>query len=355
MRRVNASSTSSSERRAWGVRLAAGVAVLALAAALLLSQRASLVRLGRGFSGLEGKVLPAIRVWQAQPPKAGLRRGVVFGDSVVDWMGVRLAELVEAELGSRKLDTELFTVSHPWLRPIQFYYLLDEVLAGKPEMAIVEVDLRAFWAGWSDSPLLRAKDLSRLMSPRRAWRIRSVLPSEGLGLVDPWLFRLEERLDVLYLVDGVRARGRAALDRLGTQINTALRLPPPTPLRAGALDADSAREWFDTDPARHRSAIVLRELLRGLREAGVVTVLFVAPIDVERMARFGILDGLRLPERIEALRLAIGAQPGEWRDLHALLPSKDIRDSTMHLLPAGGEKVAAAVADALAPRLRASR
>jgi hypothetical protein len=329
--------------------------VLVAAGAMVLSQRASLVRLGRGFSGLEGKVLPAIRDWPERRHPPGVRRGVVFGDSVVDWQGVRLGDLTSAELGSRKLDTEFLTVSHPWLRPIQFYYLLDEVLAGRPEVAIVEVDLHAFSSGWSDSPVLRAKDLSRLMSPRRAWRIRQVLAGEGLGLLDPWIFRLEERLDVLYLVDGVRESGRSTLERLGNQVNAALRLPTPPPLRAGPLTAEEARLWFDTDPARHRSAIVLRELLWGLREAGVVTVLFVAPIDVERMAGFGVLDGLHLPQRIEALRQAVGATPEEWRDLHALLPSKAIRDSTMHLFPEGGERVAEALADALAPRLRAGR
>jgi hypothetical protein len=322
---------------------------------VVLSQRAVLVRLGRGFSGLEGQLLPAVRAWRERSYPPGTRRGVVFGDSVVDWAGVRLGDLTAAEMASRKLDTEFLTVSHPWLRPVQFYYLLDEVLAGRPDVAVVEVDLRAFWRGWVDVPVLRAKSLSRLMSFRRAWRIRETLAAEGLGLVDPVLFRMEERLGVLYLVDGVRARGRSALDSLGTQVNATLRLPPPPPLRPGSLDAATARQWLDNELAGHRSAVVLRELLRGLREAGVVTVFFVAPTDVERMRALGVLDDPALSARIEALRGAVGATPEEWRDLHALVPSAELRDSNMHLLVPGAERVAEAVALALVPRLRAAR
>ena len=322
---------------------------------MLWSQRASLVRVGRGFSGLEGQVLPAIRAWRERSYPPGTRRGVVFGDSVVDWSGVRLGDLTSAELGARKVDTEFLTVSHPWMRPVQFYYLLDEVLAGKPQVAVVEVDLRAFWRGWVDAPVLRAKSLSRLMSFRRAWRIRGTLGAEGLGLIDPAVFRMEERLGVLYLVDGVRELGRGAFERVGTRINASLRLPPPPPLRAGPLDAATARQWVDNDFAGHRSVIVVRELLRGLRESGVVTVLFVAPFDVERMSALGVLDEPALSARIEALRAAVGASPEEWRDLHALVPSAEIRDSFMHLLIPGAERVAEAVGTALAPRLRATR
>jgi hypothetical protein len=329
--------------------------VVTLAAAVPLVQRASLMRIGRGFSGLEIHVLPAVQAWRERVYPAGTRRGVVFGDSIVDWAGVRLGDLVSAELGSRKADTEFLTVNHPWLRPIQFYYLLDEVLAGKPAVAVVEVDLRAFWSGWVDAPALRAKGLARLLSVRRAWRIREVLAAEGSGMIDPFVLRMEERLGVLYLVDGVRSSGQSALERLGARINAGLSLPPPPPLRAGPLDVETARQWLDPDFARQRSAIVLRELLRGLREAGVVTILFVAPFDVDTMAGLGVLDERALAAKIEALRVAVGATPEEWRDLHGIVRSREFRDTTMHLLVPGAERVAERIGDALAPRLRAVR
>ncbi|HYC21207.1 MAG TPA: hypothetical protein VEI94_00815 [Candidatus Bathyarchaeia archaeon] len=61
-------------------------------------------------------------------------------------------------------------------------------------------------------------------------------------------------------------------------------------------------------------------MLSELRAADVPTLFFVAPINVDRLAELRLTGELALPERLAALRDAIGASRNEWADFHALLP-----------------------------------
>jgi len=86
------------------------------------------------------------------------------------------------------------------------------------------------------------------------------------------------------------------------------------------LTAQTGREEYGIDQVKRPTTFILRALLSELRAADVPTLFFVAPINVDRLAELRLTGELALPERLAALRDAIGASRNEWADFHALLP-----------------------------------
>ncbi len=246
---------------------------------------------------------------------------------------------------------EVVEVAHRFFRPQQFYYLLDEVLAGKPAVAIIEVNTGVLWP--TPPPFLRGArflNLSRKLSLRRAWRIRDALAAEELTLFDPFIYRLEEKADLLFVVDGVRDYWEQRLEGYGAQFNRLLDLAQDDPPKAFKYRADAAKDKAlrrapEGDEADHPVTVVLREMHRELR-AAKVQVLFYHPPERRRP-----LAGPREDRTSEAVRVAVEATPDQWLDLRHLLPPHDFRDFS-HLLPSGCERVAEALHEALDTRLR---
>jgi hypothetical protein len=307
------------------------------------------------FIRVEPRLLPRLEHWHARRSSPDVLDGVLFGDSVTfcgrrERLGVRL----EKSLDAVRVPTTFVSVAHVGFRPIHFYYLVDEVLAGSPDLAIIEINLRAFSPNFFTNPAMRLPSLSRKLSMARALRIRPALANEGLTLVDPLIYRLEEQLDALYLPQSVLFMGGEALSG---GLTTTLRALGRAPARSelGRLAPDLLRREalldYAPNPAHELGAQVLAELLRTLRRARVPTVMYVTPIDVERLQGLAVLDGLLIPERIAKLESAIGAAPEEWVDLHSMLPHRMFRDFKNHLTSPGCDKVAEALRDAVLRRL----
>ncbi|HYC21807.1 MAG TPA: hypothetical protein VEI94_03850 [Candidatus Bathyarchaeia archaeon] len=327
------------------------LAVVAVVTIAFWLGRAEYQKLARTFSRVEADLVPALLRWRSSRPPEGVDRGVMFGDSVLvlgcGKEGLRLEPMLAAELTSRGVPNELLSLAHGGFRATQFYYFLDDVLAGHPRLAAVEINLRSFSRDWAEQPVLRFQNLSRKLDWQRALRVRAPLAKEEVSLLDPPVYRLEERLDALDVANGINIRGRGLLTDSGHAVNRALGLRTARVNYARTLDAERAIASYENDFADHWMAAMLRELLRGLREAGVRTVLFVTPVNVDRIAELGLTERLDLPARIEDLRRAIGATPAEWRDLHAAVRAPEFRDESEHLQAGGCRQVAGVLADAL--------
>jgi len=304
---------------------------------------------------MDTTVLPALVRWRARHRDPSVMGVVLFGDSRVDCLnGVTVGGALAARLRANGRPADLAEVAHPGLRPLQFYYLLDEVLAGAPAAAVVEVNPAYLWPR-PPPPLRWARffNLSRELSLRGAWRMRKPLAVDGLSLLDPFIYALEEKLDLLYVADGLRDGGQVLLGRPNGRFAGVLdwkrsaqdRLVIRGALAEGAL----FRRRVTGDVAAHPVTIVLRQLYRELRQAGVEVLFYVPPQKVFERPDPG---EMAQSERVEAVRAAIGAQPLEWLDLHAHLTPEAFRGFSQYLRPPGCEHVADAIGDVLIPRLR---
>jgi hypothetical protein len=303
----------------------------------------------------ETYVLAALDRWRTGPRSPRLPGAVLFGDSLTDCKErVLVGELVARRLAAAGMPHALVQLTGGAFSPLQYYYLLDEVLADAPRLAIVEVNLGRLSGGVTGSSL-RYASLSRKLSLARAWRVRTALAFDGLTLFDPAIYRLEEKLDAMYAVPGAQAAWRAVLDSRGAALGQMLHLdtvPPDARSLRMLVDFDvtSARNLFGPQQSVHPFTAVLKEFAAELRSAGVPMLFYLSPVnpDVLREARSS--DKAEFPRRIDALRVAIGLTPGEWVDLHGLLRREVFRDWSGHMLPAGCEAVADAIRDALVSR-----
>lgn len=331
------------------------VAVVALFAVAVWSKRAVL-RARLPVEQTDPVPFAAVEAWARRPARGGVMRGVIFGDSLGYcpdnvYVGQSIARLVAD--GGPGID--MLEIRRGAFRPLVYACFLDDVLAGRPQVAVVEVNVRLFSDAVTYAPAMRFFPLSRRLSLRRIWQLRTALVADEVGLLGPLLYRLSERLDALDVVAGLEAAGRDWLDGLGRAASLRAGIDPSAPgtgdfAAFAASLRESGRAQYHVEFAEHPAAGVLREMGTAIRAAGAVVVFYVSPIPLQHLRRLGVLDEADLSARIERLRAAIGATPGEWVDLHALVDDERVfRDDVGHMFRAGCERVAAEVA----PRVRA--
>jgi hypothetical protein len=287
--------------------------------------------------------------------RAPVPRVVVFGDSLLRCKTVDVPGLLGWSVRAGDRPVQILRADDLGFRPLQFYYLLDAVIATEPSVAVVEVNVGAL-PNVGFARQIRYLSLSRTLSFAQALRVHDALAQDDLSVLDPWLYRLEARHDLLYVSDGIQSWARRRLDDAGGWVNHRLGLRTSRlDLRAARLamagvDATAMRRIYDVDQARAPMTGVLREVYRGFRRAGVDVQFWVAPINVDRLADVGVRDELDLPARIERIRIAVGATPEEWLDLHALHPKDVLADWAGHAKPEGCQRTAERIAAALAAR-----
>ena len=366
----DASSTSSSERvarRAIDVARRASlvrrIATFALPCALTVgvvgggawALRDSL-RLAPQFqSGVEALVSDLDR-WRVGPP--GGERAVIFGDSLTACGdGVTVGSALAARMNARGRPIDVGRAAFMGFRPVQYQYLLDDVLAGAPRLAIIQVNPALLDPG-PPPPLRRATflALSRKLSLARALRLRSTLTDEGLTLFDPFIYRVEAWLDLLYVVDGVQDRWQTAVNGASRRVSQLL--DPRTPredVRGWTrLVSEYRRERHSGRPEREAEVVaLLGDTRRELRGAGARVVFYVGPIPPPD-GQWRPAAEQRLAVQLDDLRQAVGAAHGEWLDLHALAVPR-FHDVGGHLFPDGCDRVAAALEAAIVPPLEPLR
>jgi hypothetical protein len=279
-----------------------------------------------------------------------------FGDSFSLCGGEEpVGPLVQREVTAVLTANFTMDVSFPAFRPLQFYYLLADVLAAKPQVVIVEVNLPYLCGNKWVWRQLRYHNLSRKLDFRRAVRVREALALDSLTPIDPWLYRLEEESDTLYLVDGVHDWGLEQLKDYGRRFNVALGLRSSLEdghslRRLHRFDASMARSLYLEDQASHPMTAVLRQIRREVLQSGAEILFYVSPMPVDLLDSLGVREEFELPARIERVRRAIGAEPDEWLDLHALIPGDGFKDWAGHMKPDGCRAVAREITDVLARR-----
>lgn len=305
--------------------------------------------LATGGSSLE-QFLQPLWAWRARQASAQVPSVVLFGDSVMFEVPPRLDE----RLRSGGAAVETVGVTAALLRPIHDLYLLDEVLAGHPSVVVVEVNLAWLEPPAGLIPPTWLQRLSRFLSPARTPRVLEAALREQASLLDPWLFRFEEKLGLLYAADGARQGARLLVTGAQSASEEALDLRPVPPVRDHG-PPPWVKEAYGADVLASPNVAVLREIARGVRSGGADVLFFVAPVNEIKLAQLRIPAPADLAERSEALRLAVGARPEEWLDLHALVPPDEFRDMIGHLKDPGTERLSDTLAAATRARLGARR
>lgn len=338
------SSTSSSEtRRAWLALALPCVAVLVVFLGALYVYREELAQIGRGNGVAEVGAFRRVRLAAKRPALAP--RIVLFADSLAMCHGAdRSADSLGRQMTARfrggGVRVELIDLTQPALLPLHVYSLLDDALALRPAVLVVEINARTFLHAAARPGLERMPTITRMLSLPDALRVRQSLDLEGLTPFDPTIMRLEEQLGMLYVFQGVRDGVLDWIDSLALQLQKAIGLKhnPLAPLIQ--TDRRIARTTYMVDYAAHPTTTVLRAILEEARRADVPVVFWVAPIDVTGFEESGLADPAELSARLAALRTAVGATAEEWVDLHDLLPSETFRDRQNHLRIAGCQEVA---------------
>ena len=336
----------------------AAVVLGTLAAALVFRQ--ALARMADPLA-LQAKLMGHVAAWQALPPVERMTSVVLLGNSVVNCPGTSVAEALATSLAAasppalraRAHVGEVVAITQRGLRPLHFYALLDDILAGRPRSFVIAVVLRVFSPSFTFSHVLEYAALTRNLSFRRSLAVADALHEEGLTLLDPMIYRAEDALGLLDVVTGVRVWAGDVLDGVGEGVRRLAGLRGASPVARGYRvlpgfpTVDEARADYLVDQPGSTSARVLRDIVAIARDAGRPPLLYVSPVDMDRLTELGLRDELQIDERVAALRAAIGVTPGEWLDLHAMLPARFFRDRNNHLEPEG----CARVADALKRKL----
>lgn len=348
-------------------------ATVATVGAALWSWRDSLRPLATRNITLDTELLPQLARWSRAPRLRNVAKIALFSDSLAicgeeSYLPPRLHD----DLARRGIASNLLGIVHPGLRPSSFYFLLAPVAAGRPTVAVVEVNPRAF-AHVDPGPVPRLvagheaygfRNLSRFVPWDMVARRPAAFAAEGVGPFDPLIHSLAARLDLLHVVEGLRI----AVDERMLDLDHRATTPwqPPNgfaapgwvrmrsdldPRAAAERSAEAYAAAFADEPA----AAILREIREELLRRRVGVLFYVPPLNLEGLREElgppGARAGAGLSGRLDALRRAVGASPAEWLDLHQAGSRRVFRDNASHLEPAGCAIVGQRLAIRLAARL----
>src|SRR5262249_20845372 len=199
---------------------------------------------------------------------------------------------------------------------LHFYSLAEDIMAGRPWITVLAVDMRSFSPSFVFHRAMEFPAVTRRLSIRRSLAVADVLHAEGLTLFDPPIYRAEEALGLLDVSAGIRTWADKLLESDGDATREpAAIVGVPADWRAVRYfnrygTADEAREDYLVDQAGSPGARLLRLLVAEFRPAGRSILLYISPVDVERLAELGVAGDIALDDRVKALRTAIGVWRG---------------------------------------------
>jgi hypothetical protein len=258
------------------------------------------------------------------------------------------------------------------------YFMLGEALRHEPRAAVVALNLRSFSARWR---ALERPEFAGWIEAGR-WPQAVGLPLAGVGVttdrmifqravilaggLDAWLWlqRLQVRFSHVYWTIEYSLRRRlltnpsmafsqrwnmASLMRDKTRFNRAT--PEGSEIYLGSFLAGLET---DADGLRFLDA-----LLSHLSGAGLPTVVYVSPINVEHLRKLGLYDEVSVNRSMASIRSVCEKQGARLLDLHALLPDTAFTDHLDHMVhakewndPEGSADIADRVNRALSASLR---
>lgn len=320
---------------------------------------------------LEGGIRTERQLGKAARAPAGQRRVFLLGDSLVFDMTPRprsipdnLAALLAARSGPRHY---VRAVASPGTGAFSHYFLADRVLAARPDLVVLSVNLRWF------SPVWRGIDPPTLAGwlPTRRWPEALGLPLEATGVsadrlafyrvlvasgaLPAWYRLQREQLRVQGAWQAAARRLQALSgmpEGLAYEVEHGRRALARRAVR-GRSTATHAVETFapvfagiEADSPTVRA---LETLLARYRDAGVDVIVYVAPINVEYLKRLGVYDARGAADAIAFLEGLARRQGARFLDLHALLPDAAFADQNDHLRTDGPVDGAALAARRLLP------
>jgi hypothetical protein len=247
--------------------------------------------------------------------------------------------------------------------PLDRFFLADMVAEAEPDLVVYHLNPLAFsetWgrtmsrlalAGWV-APSRLAKAL-RLPLHRFGLTTDRLLFSMALvnaGASEPWRELSSLRVRTRR---GFRTAARRLDDRsisgspVDSQDDAGRRLEPPQ----GAHPFGGFLDGLDDHPLLP----VLGETVRIFTDAGARVLLYVIPMNLERLESQGVLDRERLAHSIATLEAVVRKNGGEFADFHDLLPGAAFLDDFGHVQPVGELIPQRRLAQALAPLVLRAR
>ncbi len=327
--------------------------VVALAAGWGWSRRAELTEAGMNQVPIERSAMMAMLLWQANPPQ-GLFRVVVLGDSLFLSRDEEYAQQVHhiplaKSLKKERVPAAVLPLVQTAFRPIHFWYILDDILETRPDLVVIEINLRLLGLERGLPASYRFGGLSRRLPLRRMGMLRKAMQVEEIDPVEPFVWKASEAMGTLYVLEGVRELGRGMLTDLGNQTNAWLGL-----IAIGSLNpfdeldtVEEAELMYGWEPSEHPGVEVLREVRDELQAHGIPVLFVVAPVRLELLRKLGVSAQIDLNSRIDRLQVELAASSLEWLNLSAALPDSSFRDHKNHL----SEEALGMVADRIARRV----
>lgn len=364
-----------------GTRLALFVASFILGAAGLLFGLFQIVdRAGIVYADVALDVpimlnerLPALAATAGTP---GLRRVAYLADSTAISRQKALAVDARLEKATAKITggeprIEVHSLATAGLGPFDYYFIAEEVIRAQPDLVVLLLNLTTFSDSWRRT--FNRRELSGWIPPKRLLEAISLplywmgLTSDQLlldvaleqaGLLRPWRFIRREQARV------VTARNRLKL-KLGelfenrTEYSYGLiraRHLRNSLLLEGGRRYNAKGQLIRFGPALagveadHPNLQLLAAAVRTFEQAGVPTLVYVNPTNIEHTRKLGVLDERGLQKTLDNVERKIREAGGDFADLHALFPDAAFRDAAGHFTVRGGEPDGPKMlAEALAP------
>ncbi len=306
----------------------------------------------------------------------GVHSVVFMGDSTV--VGYPKGRTVDVHLrnilvgswaGRGRVHVE--SLSEMGMTPAGFYLLQDLISDAGPDIAIVTANLPLIRELLP--PALRRPELAGWLQPRRMFATLVDLDLHKFGVTadalllhkafvsagaSTWISQRQQQARLGYLRGAVED---FVADTTSWTTERETRNARLLLSQASLVDANdptrrnpkSARSYVSDLMAGvdddHWVLEVLHAILSDFRAAGILTVLYVPPINVDRLRAVGVYNDAGVEKTLAALQRLAEATGAEFADLHALLPDAVFRDGGGHYKHEAPHDGPQMVAQALAP------
>jgi len=307
----------------------------------------------------------------------GVVRVAVLGDSTaVSYPdGQKVHERLRQEanrLAGGRPRIHVFNLGQPGVGPFEFYFTADLIAEARPDQAVIGFNFASMGTGWRGS----------LARPELAGFIGASRLREAIGLPLHWIGLRTDQLLFYSAVVGAggyrpwrllqreQVRLGAARESVEKWIGDRVGDHPEEPFqrarwlarmarsryRGSASERSTAsRIRFQYGPAlagadrQHPVLRVLGAAVGRLERAGVRTLVYAVPLNVEHFDAMETFDAAAFAKTIASLEATVREAGGRFVDLHDLLPDQGFRDAPGHFTVEGPIDGPARVAASLAP------
>lgn len=342
---------------------------------------------------------PALGIWsvvqmgaelayvEAEAADPDVSTVLFMGDSTVMAYpaGHTLHEYLQSEFDARPAadgKVRVHSIAAQGMTPGNFYLALDNILAAKPDVVAITLNLGVFRSYLP--PVLRRPELAGWIETERLLRALFELPLHHYGVVTDqmllhqalvrgglahqWFVQKREQARVghfrVFLEDwvahetGWTTEAAARADRKYESMRR-----QTLPGNARRFNRRRADEFFGLSmrglEEDHFTMRVLAAMLEELEAAGIAALIYVAPTNVDHLRQVGIFDAEGFDKTLASFRTVAERHGAVFADYHALLPDRAFRDAFGHLYHQGefnGPKLlAAAMFPAVSDVLTAAR